>query len=220
MSRTLFDVLKEVIRGPLPASVLPATPEEYQVYNPLKLLVGQKLTIDRLDYRDVAYEVVALNVLTRTIDGRKRVTMDYVLDAGKGRNFRLRYHDDCILLLSFLLSCKHKEAQESGLNKAAGNEEFIVTKEDSEVTYYRMQAKENEPWAASVTYMVDEDGNGTVERREVSLYDIHYWDYHTKIEDEAGQQYLEYLFIERTKYDWYWELWTGFEINPENVEVL
>lgn len=218
---TWWDLAKTILRGPLPESgpFLPHEPvrPETQVYNPLNLKVGSSLTIDQIDLRGNTFTVIGIRELVRNINDREFKTTDYLIHDGS----RLRFNPKRgggfdVLRLTLLTECTNNEADTNGLKDAAGEEQFKT----GDKQYFRLGEGLKEPYACEVTTLEDMDGNGTIESEEIERRTVHYWDYAADFPDETGTPVTEFLFVERSMYDWFWQVWLGTSVNPERVETV
>lgn len=228
MGRTFFQMLK----GKL------SSPTELKVYNPLRLKVGDNVTIDAIDLRDLDFKVTAVREMNRETNGYKYQSVDYQLlgsplggSATEATSARLRLNPRTVpdpasglthnvLVLSLYYECGYKDAQDQGLIDAvnAGTGEFEIDWKGQR-KYYRINDLTT-PWDANLKILEDLDGNGQVDDDEIRDQSIQYWDYHTELLDEASQPYTEYLFIEQNPEDGWFQIWRGFEINPEKVIAI
>lgn len=224
MARTLFEMLK--------ARAGPAA--ELKVYNPLRLRIGIALNIDSLDYRGTEFKVVGIHEVTRIIDSKVFRFVDYVLDGRDGSGamskVRLRLNPlaapdpasgltHSVLVLSLYYECGYQDGIDTGLADGvnADTGEFEIDW-DGKRTYYRINDLRT-PHEATVKSLEDTDGNGVVDADEIAESPLQFWDYHTELQDEASQTYLEYLFVEREQENGWWQIWRGVEVNPEQVAL-
>lgn len=218
MGRTLFEILKTRL-GPA---------AELQIYNPLKLKLGAQLQIDRLDYRDKDYQIHEIEEYSRPAVNKDDKFVDYcLLTKPPTEDLKLRLSPIAIpsnglpyqvVLLSLYYQCGYQEAIDSGLQNSTDSETFEIDWEGKRV-YYRMNDLRT-PHSCVVKTLSDPDGNGLVDDDEIVTSRVDYWDYHTELQDEANQTYLEYLFVETNTENGWWQIWRGVELNPEQVTIL
>lgn len=226
MGRTLYQIMKDKL-GPA---------QELRVYNPLKLRLGSSVTINSIDLRDKNFKVVGVRENNRWIGGTKFQSVDYDLmtppvGREKPEKVRLRLnpleHPDPVsglthnvVVLSLYYECGYQDGINNGIDGAvnAGTGEFEIDWEGKR-KYWRIGDLKT-PYTTRVKVLQDLDGNGQVEADEVKESVVEYWDYHTELLDEASQKYLEFLFVERSTEEGWWQIWKGSEVDPDRVSVV
>jgi hypothetical protein len=210
MARTLFQTMKARL----------STANELKVYNPLKIRLGVAVRIDAIDLRDRYFNVVSMRDCDRAINGRSYRFADYDLLHGTERRRLRLFPPESVMLLSLYFECGHQEAQDGGLAQtlADATGEFEIDW-NGKRTYFRIGDLKT-PHLVNATLLEDLDANGIVEDDELRQQQFEYWDFHTELSDEAGQKYVEYLFVERNTEDGFFQIWRGSEVDPAAVTVL
>ncbi len=229
MGRTLFQIMKDKIG---PSQELRA-----ETYNPLKLKVGQRVSIDVIDLREKDFKLAAVRENTRTDGGEKFQSMDYELAVpattvgGKPEVLRLRVsplaHPDpasglthSVVALSLYYECGYQAGVTNGMSEAvkADTGEFQIDW-NGKRTYWRINDLRTS-YNATVKVFQDLDGSGKIDANEVREVSVEYWDYWTELPNEAGGKFTEFLFVERSKDNGWWQIWRGSELDPSRVSVL
>lgn len=210
-------------------------PKELGIFNPLKARIGGSLSIDAMGVRDHTYRIVSMSEFNREICQLGKF-VDYEGVCRVGREIdklRLRMvpqeHPDELtglthsaLVLRLHYECGHQDAVESGLErtvKGRGNTgQFEIEWGGTKTVYFRIGDLKT-CYIAKISILKDEDGNGIVNSDEIRSEAVEYYDYHTELQDEAGQPYLEYLFVERNQKTGWWQIWKGSEVDPCRILV-
>ncbi len=228
MGRTLFQIMRDRV----------GSPAELRVYNPLKLKINDQVLIDAIDLRNFNYKVSSIRENNRIIDGRKFQSVDYQLNgignlAGSTERNKVRLRlnpmdmpdpisglTHNVIALSLYYECGFKEAKDQGLMNAvnASTGEFEIDW-NGKRKYWRINDVMS-PYTTSVRVLEDMDGNGIVDSDEIREQGVEYWDYHTELLNEANQKYIEFLFVEKSKSDGWFQIWKGSEINSEKVTAI
>jgi len=223
MSRSFFQTLRDRW----------SKPNELTVFNPLKVKVGSTLSIDTMGHRDRTYKIVSMREFDRDICKLgKFVDYEGICRVGKLiEKMQLRLvpleHPDVdsglthsAVVLSLYYECSNQDAIDSGLDGTVKGPtgQFEIEQDGLKTVYFRMSDLKT-AYIAQVSVLKDEDGNGIVNTDEIHREVVEYYDYHTELLDEAGQTYLEFLFVERNQKTGWWQVWKGSEVDPCRVLV-
>jgi len=208
-------------------------PVEFQYYNPLKAKVGNAVTIDEMDLRDLNFFIKEVREYKRSISGQQFLFVDYVLLArplgGEDKWVRLRLNpvDDPERVAGLthqvlLLHLDDEMAYNEELHKVCNDttKKFQVLQDGAvKEEFFRINDVTGS-YKARVSVLKDLDSDGTVEESEVRKTNIEYWDYWREYKDEAGQPVTEFLFIEMDASNGWFQLWKGQEVDPQHVLVM
>src|SRR5262245_8351034 len=188
--RTLWEMLKEKFQGPV----------ELRYCNPLRARVGGSVSIDDIDFHDLAFFIKEIREYKRRIEGSEFVFTDYVLLARplKGNDVwvRLRLnpaedadkaaglsHNALVLRLDDELA--YDKAFHDVVNDTT--KKFEVRQDGNLVAEYWRINDVTGPHKATVTVVKDTNDDGRVDPDEVGTAKVEYWDYWRDTPDEAGQ---------------------------------
>lgn len=221
--RTLWEMLMSHFQGPV----------EFQYYNPLQAKIGSAILLNEIELKDLQFTVKEIYEYKRTINDKQFVFSDYVLLA------RPLNKDDLVLRLRvnpvadptkvagqtyqvLLLWPFDSLAYEEGLHKAVTDttRKFQVI-ENGEVKeeYYRINDV-TQAYRARVAIIRDADQNRRVDSSEVETMILEYWDYWRETNDEAGLPFTQYLFVEMSTANGWFQIWRGREIDPQRAFVV
>lgn len=221
--KTLWEMLLDAFSGSM----------ESYVYNPLKARIGGYVSFRELDLRDLDYRIMEIREYRRRIAGRDHLFADYVLEA-KPLNAapieaRLRLcpvaqeqatpdHTHDALFLNLEDDLPYDEELHKVVRAATG--EFQIL-QDGEVTaqFWRINDVK-QSYRATVTVVQDTDKDGKAERSELETFEVEYWDYWREITDDAEVKVTEFLFVEMSKEDGWFQLWRGKPIDPQSAVVV
>jgi hypothetical protein len=221
--KTLWEMLVEKLQGPV----------ELRFYNPLKARVGNALTIDEVELRDYNFFLHEIREYKRTIGREEFPFVDYVLLArplgGEDVWVRLRLNpvDDPerasgVTHDVLLLRLYDELAYDQGLHEVLNDttKKFQVV-EDGEVReeFWRINDVAS-PYKARVAVLKDTDRDSKVEKDEVKTVHLEYWDYWRETQDEFGQTFTEFLFVEMDTDNGWFQMWRGRELDPHRVVVM
>ena len=214
------------------------TEEKY--VNPLDVRLGDIVSLDCLDWRDLDFQVTQFRVVTRKI-GRDEFpfTDYYLLHRGTGDDevrCILRYipldepdpdagRTHTVLLLHQVDEFEHNQEVLDVLAQNAGYTHFTPAPEGSEEEWVENQFpfRVNDleiPYDCSVDLVKDENHDGEVEDDEVKSFSLTYWDFWRTVSAEGGGDTTEYLFVEVDQGDGWTELFQGEEIDTAIVTKL
>ena len=192
--------------------------QENLVYNPLNCKVGSLIKINYLDYRDLRLSVREILEHTIFIHSKqhKSPMVDYVLTArpiGQPEfSCRLRMRDSGAIVLHI--------DDEFGFNdefyEIAKEKNIEVSSGESVAEYWRVNDSDC-TYLSKIKRLFDENSDGKVCENDVSEFEIEFWDF-SRIADVEGVECEEFLYVEMSKKDGWFQLWCGTEINPENIE--
>jgi hypothetical protein len=220
--RTLWEMLVDKIQGPI----------ELRHYNPLRARVGGSVMINLLDLKELNFFVKEIREYRRTIGRHQFSFVDYVLLA------RPLGADDVLVRLrlvpvesddpgapthdALLLRLDDEFAYDEAFNQVVNDttRKFQVL-QDGRVTeeFVRVNAI-TEPYRAEVALMRDTNHDGTVDRDEVEISRLEYWDYWREDRSEAGLPVRQYLFVEKDADTGWFQIWRGHEVDAQQVMVL
>jgi hypothetical protein len=218
------------------------TPLELQYVNPLKARVGNKVTFDHEpDLKGINFEIEKMAIYKTVIKvgghSKEFYHTDYhlrgvSLSVDKPMRFRLRLIPDPditnalgskVQILRLYDEMAWNEGLFNILNDASG--QFIVNQDDHGVeltepfTYWRIDGV-LDPYHATVTSLIDRDGNGKIEEKEIEKHTVSYWDYHRDTEDPTTKQpYTEYLTIEMNNISRYFTFLRGTNVDAFQITV-
>lgn len=171
-----------------------------EIFNPLNLVVGAGLVVDTIDFRDKELKVTKIVEFKREINGETFLFTDYIL----GEELKLRVMPDnfCIMLNMFY----EQEFDEGFLNTVqdACTSTFNIDDENAEFTRNKGL---KEPYVAMTK------SSSTEEK-------VAYWDFMRDTKDEAGFDYVDFLFIERNEKTGWFQIWRGEELAKDHVKTL
>lgn len=202
---------------------------EFQYANPVKAKIGCSFTLDVVGHRDMIFNLREILAYTRRINGKEFTFADYVLLARpigqEDVSVRVRFvpvenpdasQTHTVLLLSKYDEMKFCRDLDNALRDATG--ELVITEENREDKYWRINDV-RDSYRAEVAVIRDVNGDGKVQENEVEKHRIEYWDFHRETTDEAGQKYVQYLFVELDDYKMQ-TMWRGEEVDAQRISVL
>jgi hypothetical protein len=213
------------------------TEEKY--INPLDVRLGDVVTIDALDWRDLDLRVHQFRVVNRIINGEEFPFTDYFLRArtidDDEYNCILRYvpiedpdvHSGTTHLVYLLhIVDEHEYVSETIHHLDSGSFGYgHVVEGDDGTKVIQMQefpSRVNDitmVYPCSVDVVQDKNNDGEVEDDEVETYTMRLWDFWRDIEED-GQEFTEYLFVEIDDKDEWTTLYHGEEVCQTVVNKL
>lgn len=202
--------------------------------NPLKIRLGDSITIDRVNWKDLEFQVQQFRVVTRKIGKRDFPLTDYHL-IHRGLDGR-----EVSILLRFIPLAAPDLA--AGITHsvylldlvdafAYSSEVMDVLKMDQGYTYFRSRGEESvaecfptrvgdvhAPYGCDVDIVQDKDHDGEVEKDEIESHKLTLWDFWRSTSVE-GVDTTQYLFVEVDEEDGWTELFQGEEIRQLDVQV-
>lgn len=218
-----------------------ATEEKY--LNPLNALIGDVVSLDLLDYRELDFTVIQLRVVSRLIGEREFPFVDYyLLHRGLGApedeiQCVLRFipldepdkdsgRTHTVFLLRLQDEFEHDDAVVETLAANSGYTYFVNSAPADAAEEWVPQefpTRVNDielPYDCDVDIVKDENHDGEVEDDEVESHKLTLWDFWRVISAEGGDDVTEYLFVEIDQEDGWTELFTGEEVDPAIVTKL
>lgn len=193
-------------------------PEELKMFNPLKLKIGDFVSIDAKDLYGKQLAVSELDVYERTLGGEKFEFINYVLldDENKPVNLRLhpikdsdpygKKHCDVLVVLPDSEMAYDKDFHENVL--PTGVLEVKDEKGELLATFQRV-GESKEPYSAVVTVLDNPDSPPRKERYT-------YWDYVRETEEKTTQFY----FVEMNEDNGWFQMFVGFPVDEQDVKVF
>ena len=234
--RTLFEILTG-------RNKKDQRPVEFQHHNPLKAKVGGFITIDEEpDVADIRFSVDAIAVYETKIGSKSFFHTDYylkgtALDASEPIRYRLRLIADenvenklrCrIQLLRLYTTMEQQEAEESNFASVLSDPEgvFYIDYDDEgnqytkeqRPTYWRIKGI-IDPYHASVVFMKDTDGNGSIDDEELERSNMTSWEYHRDTTVDSVKT-REYLSIEMNDETGFYTFLRGGEVLQSQIGVF
>jgi hypothetical protein len=224
MGKTLFEMLCDRFKGPI----------EHQVANPLKMKLGQSMTIKDIDYKGLVFYLKRILEYKRTINGEDFVFTDYELQArpfgADEVNLRLRLNPiadpDAVSGLTHnavLLKMYDELAYTEDFHKIVNDttKQFQVFENGVMTEQYWRVNDVQESYKTTVT-VVDSASvdKGVKKVDELPKNYLEFWDYHRETVDEANQKLIQYLFVEMDQSNGWFQIWRGAEIDTQLVSVL
>ena len=217
MSQTLFERLlhgKEVV--------------EFNHFNPAHAKIGSTFTLDVINLRGLMFQLREIWEYKRNINGKQLTFGDYVLLArpvGKEDvEVRLRFmpvevpdaeltHD--VLVLTKFDEMPYNEGLDGAVRDGSGEMTITDNATKAEETYWRNNNLKD-AYVADVSIIKDAHGKvGDTEHTSVE-----YWDYSRETDDEAGQKFVQFLFVEMDSDSKMQTLWRGEMTDANRVSVL
>ena len=210
-------------------------PLELKYHNPLQAKVGMNITFSHeSDWQGVNFVIEQIDVYQTEIGQKKFYHTDYVLKGVSLKEdqpirVRLRLEPDDNSFNK--LGCKVQVLKmidgfswdEGFYNEVLCHEsdEFVINNGDDndEARYARVDGV-HDPYFATVTVLIDTDGDGTVEDEELEHYNTEYWDYQRTVLGEYSDESQEYLWVEKDDNTGYFSLYLGGEVNPDQIMIL
>lgn len=207
----------------------PPVPQELQINNPLKMLVGNSIiSIDSPNLSGLRFVAKGIREIGRKVDRQTHSFVDYDLIGrdlqSETTEIRLRLvplenPDGNLTHSSVLLSLydqfKWNEGFYSTLNNVEKNspDDPDLRCDDDGSEWWRVNDATT-PWEATSLFLEDLDHNGKIDINEVQHEQIVYWDFWRQIENES----LEFLMVEMDE-NHFFQIWRGKEIDPNRIEV-
>ena len=220
---------------------------EEKFLNPLDVRIGDVVSLDALDLRDLDFQVTQFRVVTRLIGGREFPFVDYYLrhrsitHKSAEIHYLLRFIplDDpdlaegrthTIFLLHMVEEFEHNDAvlavlaEDNGYTyhtEAVPDENGVTG--DVEWKAQEFPTRVNDislPYDCQVAIIKDEDHDGEVEEDEVESHKLTLWDFWRVISAESGGDMTEYLFVEIDQEDGWTELFVGTEVDQAIITKL
>lgn len=216
---------------------VPEVPMEDQYENPAKIRVGGVMSVNTIDYNTLVFIVQTLEQWTRVIEGKKRIITDYRIravphDGGDAVNLLIRliprenpdpankFTHHFVVLHKFF-ECGYNDVDErNGIMEAVSDPKGeLVWQRDTpdEARFWRINTLA--AYDCRVAVLRDENGDGKVEKSEVSNHNYKLWDFHRETKDEAGQPMVEYLFVHQDTDTGGFEAWRGEEVDPSRIRA-
>ena len=204
--------------------------QEELFYNPLAAKIGNHVKIRTIDLEDHSFQITAIRVVERNIDGQVFKYADYDLLcrplSGDPIRKRIRLvpmedtdgdltHD--VLLLNYLDGFGYDEPFHKGLAFDQNGGEFYEQSNDA--TYWRVNDVEPE-WFCEVATLKDENSDGFVDETEVDRSNMDYWDFWRETIDDDEQTVTEFYIVEMNKDSGWFDIWVGRSIDPNRIEVV
>lgn len=207
-------------------------PIEEQYANPAKIKVGEAMVLNTLDFSHLLFKVAEIQEWKRIVEGNTRSFTDYCLvsvgdpdtqvilrmiptsaasDAASTHN--------CVGLTKFF-ECGWDNEDErkgilQGLEDPQGKMVFQAGTENEKV-FWRINSKE--PYDCDVTILADRNGNGKIEKDEVSHAKIRMWDFYCK-NTKDGVEVTEFLYVHHDLQARDFVMWLGEEVNPKDIQA-
>lgn len=220
MGQTLFDRLINGKKVP-----------EKELYNPLQAEIGNLFRIDVLKLRNMPpRKLKGVIEYTRTEAGNSHQFCDYLFYPDKViPETKLRLNPkpnpddgmpyDCLLLTH---DCKEGWVPEldAALRDTTGK--FEVTDPTGVKKYLRLPPadRSGRPYAADVKTLIDLNGDDKIQVNEIKLSKVEYFDFYRECQDEAGQPYHEFLFVDFDPLYKTFNFWVGVMVAPQLVTCL
>jgi hypothetical protein len=212
---------------------------EEKFVNPLGVRLGDPVSLDCLDWRDLdQLQVTQFRVVTRKIGNQEFPFTDYYLrhrglEPGEERTCLLRYvplddpdpdsgatHE--VYLLKLVGEFEIDEEVMEVLKQDSGYA-CPTLDEDGDWVLVEFPTRVNDveiPYDCDVDIVKDADHDGEAEDDEVESHQITLWDFWRLISAEGVGDRTEYLFVEVDQEDGWTELFQGGEIDPAIVSKL
>lgn len=221
--RTLWEMLVDWVRGPI----------ELRYLNPLRARIGSAATINDIDLAEHNFFIKEIREYQRDVGGGSFAFTDYHLLAKPldkpevWVKLRLNPRDVPSAIAGMthdilLLQLDDEFEYDKGFHDVLCDDtkKFEVREDDVLIAEYWRINETNEPYVADVSIVQDTDQDGRVERDEVQVVKMEFWDYWRETNDEAGQPYNEYLFAEMDQSNGYFQIWKGKSIGAESVTIF
>jgi hypothetical protein len=194
-------------------------PEEFKHYNPLHAKLGSAAVIDLADYTGLNFFIRGLHEFTREINGDKFQFVDYELVArpveGDDVIVRLRLNptdgktdlSHHTLLMSYYDSLQYDKGFHDIVKD---NQEFNINSDDGEEKYWRVGGVKD---TQKCKVAIITEGN-------VKEMKMDYWDFSRMTQDEAKQEFEQFLFVEMDKDSGQFEMWRGQMIDPHRITII
>lgn len=219
-------------------------PLEFQYHNPLEAKIGCTVCFDHEpEISGINFVIDKITVYKQEVHRQEFFLTDYCLrgvslDHDKPVRMRLRLipdedtTDDLGHKIQLLYLYDEMPADENFRENVLGDEtgEFWVNHADdgSELeeprTYWRRGGTDHcpnpDPYESRCTDLSDVDGDGTVEDDELEHYNMTSWEYSRMTDDEAGQEYEEFLTIEQDCDSGYFTFLRGRDVLPSQITVF
>jgi hypothetical protein len=193
------------------------------------------MSVNTIDYEHLIFVVKELWQWTRQIDGIKRIMTDYRIRAvphsgGDALNLLVRliprenpdvdnkFTHHCVVLKKFFECGWQDEAERIGILEAVNDPkgELVFHRgETDEAKFWRIHS--NIAYDCVVAVLQDDNGDGKVEKSEVTNFLYQLWDYHRETKDEAGQTMTEYLYVQQDTRNGNFEIWRGEEVLSSRI---
>ena len=215
---------------------------EEKFSNPLDVRLGDVVSLDCLDWRDLDFQVSQFRVVTRLIGEKEFPFVDYYLfhrgigDAEDEVRCVLRFipldepdpaagQTHTVYLLSLTQEFEHDDSVVEVLSQDAGYSYFTPAANGAEDEWDQQEfpTRVNDislAYDCEVDIVKDENHDGEVEDDEVESHKITLWDFWRVISAEGGEDTTEYLFVQIDQEDGWTELFTGEEVDPAIVTKL
>lgn len=193
---------------------------KYDISNPWKVELGASVIIDDIDYLDKTFNVVSIHEYTREIYGEKFIFTDYTLveSVCGGTELRLRMMPMSVpgeavthtfILLKNYCQMAYDESIYNVVTAATKQFEVFENGVLTE-TYSRINDVQNsyQPTVVSVS------------ENDLSKRKLEYWDYWRETPNEAGINFVQYLFVEMDSESGWFQMWQGVEVDPQRLTVI
>lgn len=208
----------------------PPEVQEQKIYNPIGAKVGGSITIDSLDYRGMTFFIKEIREYDVRMGGQHKF-VDYVLLArplGKPdvwarlrlvptADSKTRYTHRAVVLQLY---------DEMGYSEDFHNvvkdesKKFVVDDHDKNLheEYWRVNDV-GLSYNANVKSLKDDNSDGKVSADEVKHSQIEFWDY-SRMTDIDGLETEQFVFVEMSKDNGWFQIWRGTEIDPHQVDAI
>lgn len=192
-------------------------PEELKIFNPLKLKIGDFVTIDAANLYGKQLVASELDVYERKIGGEKFEFVNYVLLDDENHPVNLRVHpikdsdpygkkhcDALVVLPDFEM------AYDKGFHENVLPTGVLEVKDDkgNVLATYQRVGESKEPYLATVTVL---DNPDSAPKREKYSY----WDYVREIDGST-----EFYFVEMNDETGWIQMFKGFPVSELDVKVF
>jgi len=231
--RTLWEILTGANKKDM-------SPLELQYHNPLKAKLGVTISFEHdQELQGINFVVEKIAVYTTEVNRKKFYHTDYLLKGvtlGSERPIRLRLrlvpNQDSVNDFGCdvqVLRLMDEFAWDEGFYNGvllADNGEFHIDVDmqgnpvDPAIVYWRVEDV-RDPYAARVTVLADDDGDGTVEDEELEHYSVEYFDYSRIAVDETTKvEQPEYLWVEKNEETGYFHLYRVGAVHADHIFVI
>jgi hypothetical protein len=220
---TLFEIMKKKISDLLHGEPVQPRPEDL-IYNPIGARVGCSVTIDDLDYRGKNFFVREISEWVVRLSGKTHKFVDYSVQAvmlnGETVDLRVRVVPEESKAFgqpyrAMVLYRYDSLAYNEGLHNVVQDESKKFNVDDEAAGIYDEFWRVNDvgmPYQATVKTLVAGAAGDKSEN-------VEFWDY-SRMTNIEGVELEQFLFVEMSKGNGWFEIWKGNEINPEQVIVM
>lgn len=247
MGKTLAEWLKDKITGKKPVEPVP---NERKYYNPLKLNIGDPVTLDEMNFRGLdfkvqyirevklqfnksgAYPMVDYDLIARSLSGDPVKAKLRLAPKEDPDNAAELTHDAILLKFDDELGAD-SGIEDNVLNDNTGQFNVDEDNDGKDDSFFTRVNDVKDPYTARVTVLDDRNHDGKVSDNEVQSFAVKFWDFYRTaesikkrqkdgswVDEKLPEPATEFLIVEKDINKSWFTIWRGFEFNTDRIQTL